>query len=76
MSADQIRPLGLGALYTRGERTWPVSPWTYGVQGRWTENGKEVTQTQKVEVGAGTHSQVDFPIPSKAAGQTAATPKS
>jgi hypothetical protein len=36
MSADQIRPLGLGALYTRDERTWSVSPWTYGIQGRYS----------------------------------------
>ena len=36
MSADQVRPLGLGALYTRNERTWPVSPWTYGIQGNYT----------------------------------------
>jgi uncharacterized protein (TIGR03000 family) len=56
----------------------PLTPghrYSYEVQARWNENGKEVTQTQKVQVGAGTHAQVDFPVPAKAVGQTAAAPK-
>jgi uncharacterized protein (TIGR03000 family) len=57
----------------------PLTPgvrYSYEVQARWNENGKDVTQTQKVEVGAGTHARVDFPIPSNVAGRTPATPKS
>jgi uncharacterized protein (TIGR03000 family) len=39
----------------------PGSPFTYEVRARWNQNGQEVTQTQYVEVTAGTHVKVSFP---------------
>jgi uncharacterized protein (TIGR03000 family) len=42
--------------------------YTYEVQARWNEDGREVTQTQQVEVTAGAHADVSFPAPSNAAG--------
>jgi len=35
---------------------------TYDVRARWNENGHEVTQTQQVEVTAGAHVGVKFPV--------------
>ena len=45
----------------------PLTPgrqYTYEVQASWNENGKEVTQTQQVEVTAGAHVNTAFPIAS------------
>jgi uncharacterized protein (TIGR03000 family) len=39
----------------------PGSRYTYEVRARWKENGQEVTQTQQVEVTAGTRVNVQFP---------------
>jgi len=42
----------------------PLTPgerYTYQVRARWNDNGKEVTQTQQVEVRAGANVRVDFP---------------
>ena len=48
----------------------PLAPGTryaYEVRARWNENGHEVTQTQQVEVTAGTRVSVHFPVqPTKA----------
>ena len=41
----------------------PGTQYTYDVRARWHENGREVTQTQKVLVSAGAHVRVDFPVP-------------
>jgi uncharacterized protein (TIGR03000 family) len=41
----------------------PGQPYTYDVRATWTENGHEVTQDQKVEVSAGGHVTVTFPVP-------------
>jgi uncharacterized protein (TIGR03000 family) len=38
------------------------------VRARWNENGQEMTQTQKVEVTAGTNVIVNFPVSAMAAG--------
>jgi uncharacterized protein (TIGR03000 family) len=43
----------------------PLTPggrYTYEVRARWNENGHEVTQTQKVQVTAGTHVNMHFPL--------------
>lgn len=48
------------------------SQYTYDIKASWNENGHEVTQTQKVEVTAAAHVNVDFPVPPKAAGQASA----
>jgi uncharacterized protein (TIGR03000 family) len=43
----------------------PLTPggrYTYEVRVRWNENGHEVTQTQKVQVTAGTHVNMHFPL--------------
>jgi uncharacterized protein (TIGR03000 family) len=52
----------------------PLGPgqYTYEVRARWNENGREVSQTQVVGVGAGARVEVDFPLTStavKTAGQ-------
>jgi uncharacterized protein (TIGR03000 family) len=52
----------------------PGIPYAYKVRARWTENGHEVTQTQQVEVAAGAHVNVTFPVPAKSAAQKS-TPK-
>jgi uncharacterized protein (TIGR03000 family) len=36
--------------------------YTYEIRARWTENGREITQTQKVAVSPGAHLRVAFPI--------------
>jgi uncharacterized protein (TIGR03000 family) len=36
--------------------------YTYEIRARWTENGHDVTQTQKVAVSPGAHLTVDFPV--------------
>jgi uncharacterized protein (TIGR03000 family) len=46
----------------------PLTPgkgYTYEVRARWIDNGKEVTQTQQVEVRAGANVRVTFPAPAK-----------
>jgi uncharacterized protein (TIGR03000 family) len=42
----------------------PLTPgrYTYEVRARWTENGRAVTQTQKVRVSRGAYVAVDFPV--------------
>jgi uncharacterized protein (TIGR03000 family) len=42
----------------------PKSRYRYEVRARWQENGRAITQTQKVEISAGTHIVVNFPTPS------------
>ena len=41
----------------------PLTPgrYTYEIRARWTENGRDITQTQKVAVAPGAHMTVDFP---------------
>jgi uncharacterized protein (TIGR03000 family) len=56
----------------------PLTPghrYTYEVRARWDENGHEVTQTQQVELTAGAHVTVNFPVPPKTAGQASAGKK-
>jgi uncharacterized protein (TIGR03000 family) len=42
----------------------PRQPYTYTVEARWKENGREVTQKQDVPVAAGANVRLDFPLPS------------
>jgi uncharacterized protein (TIGR03000 family) len=52
----------------RDFRSPPLTPghqYTYDVKATWNENGHEVTQTQKVEVTAGSEVTADFPAPTK-----------
>jgi uncharacterized protein (TIGR03000 family) len=45
----------------------PGARYTYNVRARWNENGREVIQTQQVEITAGTRVNVQFPMqPTKA----------
>jgi uncharacterized protein (TIGR03000 family) len=45
----------------------PGGRYTYDIRARWEENGHEVTQTQQIEVTAGTRVDVHFPVqPTKA----------
>jgi uncharacterized protein (TIGR03000 family) len=45
----------------------PGSQYTYEIRARWSQNGHEVTQTEQVEVAAGSHVNVQFPVqPAKA----------
>jgi uncharacterized protein (TIGR03000 family) len=56
----------------------PLTPgyrYHYEVQASWNENGHEVTQRQQVEVTAGAHINVNFPIPSTTAGRASAGQK-
>jgi uncharacterized protein (TIGR03000 family) len=46
----------------------PGKQYSYEVQARWIENGKEVTQTQEVQVTAGANLDVRFPVASGTAG--------
>jgi uncharacterized protein (TIGR03000 family) len=41
----------------------PGEKYTYEIRARWTENGREVTQTQQVGVSAGANVRVAFPAP-------------
>jgi len=41
----------------------PGKEYTYDVRARWEENGRPMTQTQKVDVKAGATSEVSFPRP-------------
>jgi uncharacterized protein (TIGR03000 family) len=53
----------------------PLTPggrYTYDIKASWKENGREVTQTQKVDVTAGARVNVNFPAPPKATAQAAA----
>jgi uncharacterized protein (TIGR03000 family) len=43
--------------------------YAYQVRARWMENGREVTQTQKVSVTAGSRPDVTFPLPVETKGQ-------
>jgi uncharacterized protein (TIGR03000 family) len=50
--------------------------YTYEIRARWHENGREVNQTQQVEVTAGAHVNVDFPLPPKTVRQASTAAKS
>jgi uncharacterized protein (TIGR03000 family) len=50
----------------------PMRWYTYEVRARWDDHGHEVTQTQQIEVTAGTHVDVKFPVPPKTTGKTSA----
>jgi uncharacterized protein (TIGR03000 family) len=54
----------------------PGNRYAYDVKASWNEKGHEVTQTQKVEVAAGAHVNVDFPAPPKGTAQASADPHS
>jgi uncharacterized protein (TIGR03000 family) len=43
----------------------PGDRYAYEIRARWNDNGREVTQTQRVQVTAGSRVQVNFPVPSK-----------
>jgi uncharacterized protein (TIGR03000 family) len=49
----------------------PLTPGnhSYEIRARWSENGREVTQTQRVEVTPGAHVNVGFPVPATVLGQ-------
>jgi uncharacterized protein (TIGR03000 family) len=54
----------------------PLAPgqrYTYEVRATWSENGQEVTQTQRVGITAGARVEVDFPVKPASAGQAAVT---
>jgi uncharacterized protein (TIGR03000 family) len=51
----------------------PGSRYTYDIQARWKENGREVTQAQKIEVAAGAHVSVSFFAAPATAGQASAS---
>jgi uncharacterized protein (TIGR03000 family) len=54
----------------------PLTPgrrYSYEVRARWTENGREVTQTRQVDVTPGTSVEVNFPVASKTADRTPVT---
>jgi uncharacterized protein (TIGR03000 family) len=53
----------------------PGKTYTYDVKARWMEDGREVTQTQKVPVTAGANANVTFPMPAENSGQTAPPPR-
>jgi len=53
----------------------PLTPgrdYSYNVEARWNDNGKEVTKTQKVSVSAGSHPTVNFPVARETAPQMSA----
>jgi uncharacterized protein (TIGR03000 family) len=54
----------------------PGARYVYDVRARWNENGKEVTQTQQVQVTPGAHIDVNFPVPPKPTEQASASKKS
>jgi uncharacterized protein (TIGR03000 family) len=43
----------------------PGNRYDYEIRATWTENGHQVTQTQRVDVAAGAHVTVTFPLPPK-----------
>jgi uncharacterized protein (TIGR03000 family) len=53
----------------------PGSLYSYEVRATWNDNGHEVTQTQHVDVTAGAHISIGFPIPAKTAGEASAIKK-
>jgi uncharacterized protein (TIGR03000 family) len=63
---DDVKTTTTGSV--REFQTPPLTPggrFYYEVRARWSENGHEVTQTQKVEVTAGANVVVSFPEPPK-----------
>jgi uncharacterized protein (TIGR03000 family) len=55
----------------------PLAPgrhYSYNVEARWNDNGHEVTQTQKVDVTAGAHPNVKFPVTRENAPQMSGAP--
>jgi uncharacterized protein (TIGR03000 family) len=50
----------------------PSKRYSYEVRASWKENGREITQMQKVGVTAGAHANVSFPNPSKGVAQAPA----
>jgi uncharacterized protein (TIGR03000 family) len=68
--ADAEVWFGTGKTSQTGTRREFVSPplepgqgFTYEIRARWVENGKEVTQTRRLDVSAGTWKGVDFTRP-------------
>ena len=60
---DGTKTTATGAV--RQFQSPPLTPgqrYNYEIRARWIENGHEVTQTQKVEVTAGGHVNVTFPV--------------
>jgi uncharacterized protein (TIGR03000 family) len=51
----------------------PGRSYTYEVRAAWTENGREVTQTQQIGVTAGARIEVGFPVRTETAGPAPAT---
>jgi uncharacterized protein (TIGR03000 family) len=45
--------------------------YTYQIKATWKQDGREVTQTQKVQLSAGAHVTVTFPLPQDNSGRTA-----
>jgi uncharacterized protein (TIGR03000 family) len=73
VSIDDTMTLSKGAV--RQYDSPPLTPGTryvYDVKASWNENGREVTQTQRVEVTAGSHVNVRFPAPPRTTGQAPA----
>ncbi len=66
---DQTRTHSTGAVRQfQSPALDPLRVYTYEVRARWNDKGHEISQTQQVEVTAGEHLNVTFPVPSKAAG--------
>ena len=73
VSFDDVQTTTAGPV--REFQTPPLIPgnwYTYEVQARWVDNGSEVRQKQQVDVAAGRHVTVTFPIPPRTAGQGSA----
>jgi uncharacterized protein (TIGR03000 family) len=74
VSFDDTMTLSKGAV--RQYDSPPLTPgtrYTYDITASWNENGRDVTQTQRVEVTAGANVTVRFPAPPGTTGQAAAT---
>ena len=64
VSFDDVTTLSKGAI--RQYDSPPLEPgtrYTYDIKASWNDNGREVTQTQRVEVTAGAQVTVRFPAP-------------
>jgi uncharacterized protein (TIGR03000 family) len=77
VSFDDVTTLSKGAV--RQYDSPPLTPgtrYTYDITASWNDNGREVNQTQRVEVTAGAQVLVRFPTPPETTGQaSAATPR-
>jgi len=47
----------------------PGKPYTYKVEARWNDNGREMSQTHTVNVTAGSHVNVNFPLMTPSTGE-------